>query len=81
MELFTSLRLGPMDFQVFHDYNRLADRGVTKPLTCQHCDTKLTLTLGEEDKPVLKCFGCGTTTYPGLKLYDQLRSVVKEFYV
>lgn len=69
-----------MDFQTFHKYNRLVRRGVAKPLACQHCDTELTLMMGEDDKPALRCFGCGVIVYPGLNMYRDVRAVVKEHF-
>lgn len=69
-----------MDFQTFHRYNRLVRRGVTKPLTCQHCDTEYVLTIGDEDKPALKCYGCGVVKYPGLAMYSDTLAVVKEHF-
>jgi len=67
------------EFQVFHDYNRLVRRGLTKPLT-HGCGTEFVLALGEEDRPVLKCFSCGTLTLPGLTMYSDIKSVVKEHF-
>ena len=74
-----------MDFQIspewqtFHLYNRLVRRGLTKPLA-HSCDTEFVLRLGEEDKPVLVCYLCNTTTHPGLKMYSDIRAVVKEHF-
>lgn len=69
-----------MDFQTFHRYNRLVRRGVTKPLACQHCDRPMTLRLGEEDKPVLYCAYCNVTVLPGLKMFEDINAVVKEWF-
>lgn len=68
-----------MDFQTLHKYNRLVRRGVTKPLL-HSCGNEFALTLGDEDKPALKCFMCGTTTYPGLNWYSDILAVVKEHF-
>lgn len=65
------------DFQTYHNYNRLVRRGLTKPLT-HSCGGAYTLTIGDEDRPALKCFSCGTTTYPGLNMFSDIRAVVKE---
>lgn len=70
-----------MDYQTFHKYNRLVRRGLTKPLTCQHCETELSVMMGTVDRPMLKCFGCGVEVYPGLKMYETIRAVVKEHFL
>jgi len=67
------------EWETFHLYNRLVRRGLTKPLT-HSCGEEFTLTLGEDDRPALKCFMCGTTTYPGLNMYSDIRAVVKEHF-
>lgn len=69
-----------MDFQVFHKYNRLVRRGACKPLTCRHCGNELTLRVGTDDEPELMCFFCNVLTKPGLKMYSDIRSVVKEHF-
>jgi len=69
-----------MDFQVFHKYNRLVRRGMVKPLACQHCGTEYVLTIGDEDKPALRCFGCSVVVYPGLRMYEDIVAVVKEHF-
>lgn len=68
-----------IDFQTFHKYNRLVRRGLTKPLT-HSCGTEFVLTIGDEDQPALKCFTCGTTTYPGLRMFGDIQAVVKEHF-
>lgn len=67
------------DFQTYHLYNRLVRRGLTKPLT-HSCGTEFVLIMGEEDKPALKCYGCSTTTYPGLSMFSDILAVVKEHF-
>lgn len=70
-----------MEFRIFHLYNRLAKAGKVKPLTCPNCETTLVTAFGEDDSPVLKCYGCGATIVPGLEAYDQMKAVVNEHYV
>lgn len=68
-----------MDYQTFHKYNRLVRRGLTKPLT-HSCGQEFVLAIGDDEKPVLKCYGCSTTTYPGLTMFSDIRAVVKEHF-
>lgn len=68
-----------MEFQTFHNYNRLVRRGYTKPLV-HSCGDEFTLIIGDEDKPALKCFACNTITYPGLRMYSDILAVVKEHF-
>lgn len=66
-------------FSLFHAYNRLVRRGVTKPLM-HSCGTEYVLTIGDADEPVLRCFSCNTRTYPGLNMVGNIRAVVKEHF-
>lgn len=67
------------DFQTFHLYNRLVRRGFTKPLT-HSCGNEFVLTIGDEEKPVLRCFNCGTMTFPGLGMFADIKAVVTEHF-
>lgn len=69
-----------MDFQVFHDYARLARRGLVEPLACPHCGFEYVTRIGEGDEPVLQCFGCNSITKPGLALYENLIKENKKYY-
>lgn len=69
-----------MEFQTFHRYNRLAKRGMVKPLSCPDCDNPYTLRTTEDAEPLLQCFYCDTLVQPGLRLYNDIRAVVTEFY-
>lgn len=68
-----------MDIHIFHMYNRLARRGLAKPLTCS-CGEVYTLRATMDGEPVLQCFMCDSLVQPGLALYNDVRAVVKEFY-
>ena len=78
MEPTTSPRLMSMEIQTFHKYNRLVARGLTKPLACSHCGTEYILRATEDGDPVLWCIGCPATVQPGLAMYENILSVVKE---
>lgn len=69
-----------MDIQVFHRYNALVRRGAAKPLTCNSCDYTYVLRATEDGEPVLQCFSCGALVQPGLNMYTDIKSVVKEFF-
>lgn len=69
-----------MDFQIFHNYNRLVRRGLAKPLE-HSCGGQYVLAMGEKDLPVLKCYSCNTTTLPGTKMYGDIKAVVEEWFV
>lgn len=68
-----------MDFQTFHRYNRLVRRGLVKPLA-HSCGEPFTLAIGEDESPVLKCYSCNTTTYPGTKMFADIQAVVQEWF-
>lgn len=70
-----------MDFQTFHKYRRLVRRGLAPALCCQHCENELVLGIGEDDEPVLKCYGCNVVLIPGKNLYDKVRAIVSEHFV
>lgn len=70
-----------MEFQVFHRYNRLVRRGIAAPLVCQYCGEPLSLELGENDGPVLRCYLCNVLTFPGKNLYDRVKAIVSEHFV
>ncbi|XAO35212.1 hypothetical protein SEA_FRANCOB_12 [Streptomyces phage Francob] len=67
-----------MEWYLFHEYRRLADKGKAKHLVCPDCNNKLTTVLGTDDEPRLWCVQCDTIIKPGLDVYDQIRAVVKE---
>lgn len=70
-----------MDIQVFHAYNRLVAQGVTKPLTCPDCDQIYVIRITEDNEPLLACVWCNTVVQPGIRLYSDVHSVVKEHNV
>lgn len=67
-------------FNLFHRYNKLVRRGMTKPLQCKHCGEGLYTSLGEDDVLVLICYGCDSETLPGIGQIDGVRAVVKEHF-
>lgn len=67
-----------MDIQVFHAYNRLADAGLVKQLTCPDCDQVYVTRITENLDPVLACVWCNTLAQPGLRLYNDVLAVVRE---
>jgi hypothetical protein len=67
-----------MDFQIYHEYNKLARRGLVKPLACQGCDEELVL-MQQDGEPVFKCYICDDVITPGIGTYDQVRFVVEHF--
>lgn len=70
-----------LDYQVFHKYMYLVKDGHAKELTCRHDGYPLTLVLGPDDGPALRCFMCQTLTLPGLDMYAQIRAVVTEWFM
>src|SRR5690349_15439867 len=77
----TLLRLMSMEILTFHRYNRLARRGLAKPLACPHCGHEYTLRATVDAEPVLQCNWCNSLVQPGLGLYTDILAVVKEHYV
>lgn len=75
-----------MEFQTFHNYNRLVRRGLVKPLT-HSCGTEFVLIIRDDHspnpnpQPALKCFACGTLTLPGTKMYSDILAVVQEHFL
>lgn len=65
-----------MDFQIFHRYNKLVRRGLTKPINC-NCGHEYAL-MNDDGEPALRCWYCNTLTHPGKGLYDELVAVVNE---
>ena len=70
-----------MDIRVFHAYNNLADAGTVKQLTCPECDQAYVTRVTKDNDPLLACVWCNTIIQPGLRLYQQVLSVVKEHNV
>lgn len=69
-----------MEISDFHKYNRLVRRGLTDALVCPQCSTEYVLRATEDGEPVLECFVCPSRVQPGLKIYDRIKAVNKEFY-
>jgi hypothetical protein len=67
-----------MDIQVFHMYNNLADAGIVKQLVCPDCGQAYVTRIKDNDEPLLACVWCNTVVEPGLSLYQQVLSVVRE---
>lgn len=67
-----------MDFQVFHDYQRLVRRRQAQPIRCPDCEHHLGL-IDLNNEPAFQCYWCGTTVRPGLDVYDQIRAAVDGF--
>lgn len=70
-----------MEIQEFHKYNRLVKRGFADPLACSTCETEYILRATEDGDPLLWCIMCPSLVQPGLKIYDRISAVNKEFYV
>ena len=68
-----------MDIKNFHLYNRLVRRELVEPLKCE-CGFEYTVRADEEGSPLLQCFGCNSLTTPGVRMYDRVVAIVKEFY-
>jgi hypothetical protein len=70
-------------FPLFHAYNKLVRRGLTKPLTCDCGETQVTTLekVGDDDLLLLECYSCGTTTRPGLTTINNVRAVVTEHFL
>ncbi len=66
-----------MNIMYFHKYNKLVEKGYTKPLTCT-CGEAYTLRATEDGDPLLQCFSCNSIVQPGLGIYDNIKAVVKE---
>lgn len=69
-----------MDIQTFHRYNKLVRRGIVKAITCPSCGYEYILRATEDGDPVLECMTCSIRLQPGLRLYSDILSVVKEHF-
>lgn len=69
-----------MNIQEFHKYNRLVRRAMVEPLMCESCEFPLTTLATEDAEPVLKCYSCGSLIQPGLKMYERICAVNREWY-
>lgn len=66
-----------MDIRYFHKYRRMVRRGFAEPLTCEDCENEFALRVDDENEPVLECFTCEKVVKPGLRVYDEIKRVVK----
>lgn len=67
-----------MDFQTFHDYNKLARRGLVDPLFCSICGGIEIVIAVHDDEPAIKCYYCGALTIPGLNTYQRIQQEVEK---
>ena len=74
---------GPMEdkWTMIHRYNRLVNDGVTAPLVCPDCNTRLISMIGANDDPVLWCVVDNTRMTPGVSFWQDIRAVISEFYL
>jgi hypothetical protein len=68
------------NWELFHRYRRLVDRGLAKPLVCPNCHSLLITRIGIDDEPILWCYSELTILRPGLDLIQRVRAVVTEHY-
>lgn len=68
------------EIQTFHKYNTLVRRKLVKPLMCPDCQEPYTLRCTEDGDPVLQCFYCYSLVQPGLRLYNDVRAIVREHF-
>lgn len=66
---------------VIHRYNRLANAGKARVLTCPDCEGEFVFMLGPNDDPVAWCPHEDRTFYPGIDFWDRIKSVVSEHYL
>jgi hypothetical protein len=69
------------NWELFHAYRRLVDKGLARPLLCPECEGYLITRIGIDDEPILWCYGCLSSLRPGLDLLTRVRAVVTEHYV
>lgn len=69
------------NWQLFHRYRHLVDKGVAMPLTCPNCGGYVVTRLDSGDEPMLWCYSDLTSIRPGLDLIAKVRAVVTEHYL
>lgn len=68
-------------FRLFHRYNKLVRRGLTKPLACNRCATNYIVAVGDDDKLILRCLTCNSKVVPGIGTIANVDAVVKEHFL
>jgi len=68
------------NWELFHRYRGLVDKGQAAPLRCPECDGYLITRIGHDDEPILWCYGCLSSLKPGLDVISRVRAVVSEHY-
>jgi hypothetical protein len=66
------------EWELYHTYRRLSEKGMVKPLRCPEDDTELITRLGKADSLVLWCPTENRFITPGLELNARVRAVVME---
>ena len=69
-----------MKIQVFSEYNKIAEAGRAKALTCpMHEDAIFSLyhKIDEHDTITLECFACSYKIKVGHQLYENIKKVVE----
>ena len=80
-ERHTSYYVMTTDYwETIHAYRRLQDAGRLSPILCPDDQVELLPVINKKnaDLPSLKCLVCGTVFKPGLDVWDQIISNVRE---
>lgn len=67
-------------WETIHAYRRLQDAGRLNPILCPVDQNEMVPTFNKKnpDVPSLKCLSCKTVIKPGLDVWDQIMSSLKE---
>lgn len=68
-------------WQIVHNFRRCVEEGHAAPLLCPEDENILHASPDKDGEPVFKCYYCGTVYNPGLKIWDQITAIVKEWYL
>jgi len=70
-------------WRLLHTYNALVEQNNAVTLTCPDCDQEIVPIIdakSDEPVPALYCLACDAVSRPGLDFWDQVKTVVLEFY-
>ena len=67
-------------WEVAHRYQRLVRRGIAEPVMCPDCRIEYVKKIGRDDEPVFYCLRCRGTLVPGVRMMDQMRDLVKQYF-
>lgn len=66
-------------FDTVHRFRTLAARGAVHPLVCTMCQHDLTIRLGKDDEPMLRCYTCGHAYVLGEQMFMRMEHAIESY--